>query len=76
MPDLLFDMAEIPRSAPMKRMRVEDAGHMPGGQKGIRFICPHCGHDTDWIVDEWTISENKRGLPCPKCNIDQMEAQS
>ena len=33
----------------LKRMRVADAGHLPGGSKGIRFHCPHCGYDTDWI---------------------------
>lgn len=65
---MLFAKEDLPRSAPVKRMHVADAGHLPGGAKGIRFVCPHCGHDTDWIADEWTISENKRGLPCPSCN--------
>lgn len=50
------------------RMHVADAGHMPGGTKGIRFTCDRCGHDTGWIEDFWTISENKRGQPCPECN--------
>jgi len=62
---------EKPRQPRLKRMRVADAGHLPGGSKGIRFECPQCGHDTDWIPDAWTISENKRGLPCPKCNLDR-----
>lgn len=68
MTDLLFPKDSIKRSAPVKRMRVIDAGHMTGGVRGIRFECPHCDHDTGWIEDEWTISENKRGLPCPRCN--------
>lgn len=59
----LFDKHQAPRRPRLKRMRVADAG--PGC---IQFICPHCGHDTDWIEDEWTLTENKRGLPCPKCN--------
>lgn len=50
------------------RMHVADAGHMPGGAKGVRFTCRRCGHDTGWIAGRWTISENKRGQPCPNCN--------
>lgn len=51
------------------RMQVADAGHMPGGAaKGIQFVCPRCGHDTGWIKDCWTITENRRGQPCPRCN--------
>lgn len=72
-PALLFDKADLPRSASIKRMRVADAGHLPGGAvKGIRFECPHCGHDTDWIEDRWTITENRRGLPCPRCNASDL----
>ncbi|MGD9862563.1 MAG: hypothetical protein AB7S99_05055 [Pseudodonghicola sp.] len=65
---LLFARKDLRRRPPIKRMRVVDAGHGPGGTKVIRFICPHCGHDTDWIEDTHTITENRRGLPCPKCN--------
>jgi hypothetical protein len=50
------------------RMHVADAGHLAGGAKGIRFRCRHCGHDTGWIADEKSVSENKKGLPCPNCN--------
>lgn len=57
-----------PRAKPLKRMHVHDAGHLPGGSKGIQFVCPRCGHDTGWIHDEWTVTQNRRGLPCPKCN--------
>lgn len=58
-----------PRSQRVWRMQVADAGHMPGGAvKGIQFICPRCGHDTGWIEDSWTITQNRRGLPCPCCN--------
>lgn len=65
---LLFDRSEIPAAKRTVRMRVIDAGHLPGGAKGIQFECSRCGHDTGWIADEGTISENKRGLPCPSCN--------
>ena len=59
---------EKPRQPRRKMMHVADAGHMPGGTKGIRFVCGHCNHDTGWISDERSVSENKRGLPCPICN--------
>lgn len=65
---MLFSKYEIPRRPPRKMMHVADAGHLPGGSKGIRFKCSHCGHDTGWIADEWTITENRRGHPCPVCN--------
>lgn len=59
-----------PRAKPRKLMQVVDAGMFPDGKPCIQFICPHCGHDTDWIYDEWTLSENRRGQPCPDCNKD------
>ncbi len=65
---MLFEKTTLPKAAPIKRMRVSDAGEMTGGKKGICFVCSRCGHDTGWIEDVWTISENKRGLPCPCCN--------
>lgn len=54
----------------VKRMHVVDAGNYPDGRKCIHFVCRRCGHDTGWIVDEWTVSENRRGRPCPTCNAD------
>jgi DNA-directed RNA polymerase subunit RPC12/RpoP len=48
-------------------MHVADAGNSPWG-KVVQFVCHKCGHDTGWIEDRRTVSENKRGLPCPKCN--------
>ncbi|MFT9089458.1 MAG: hypothetical protein ABF479_00360 [Gluconacetobacter sp.] len=68
MDDLLFPKADLPRKKPAKRMYVADAGLTPGGEKIIQFVCRRCGHDTDWLYDRWTITENKRGLPCPNCN--------
>ncbi|WP_353474816.1 hypothetical protein PVT71_14705 [Salipiger sp. H15] len=65
---LLFHKADLARSPTVKRMHVADAGHLPGGAPGIRFECGQCGHDTGWIVDHWTVAENRRGQPCPTCN--------
>ena len=64
---MLFEKADLPRSPFVKRMRVADAGES-GGVKVIQFRCPYCSHDTGWLVDRRTISENKRGIPCPVCN--------
>lgn len=64
MSHMLFDARDIPRAPTIKRMHVIDAG-----DKCIRFKCGHCGHDTGWIVDEWTVTENRRGHPCPSCQI-------
>lgn len=56
-----------PRRPRRVMMHVADAGDGPSCPM-IRFECPRCGHDTDWIKDQWTVSENRRGRPCPVCN--------
>jgi hypothetical protein len=48
-------------------MHVADAGN-GAGCKVIQFRCSKCGYDTGWIRDDLTVTENRRGLPCPKCN--------
>ncbi|KXV70536.1 hypothetical protein AD951_02705 [Acetobacter malorum] len=69
MTQMLFPLPSLPRRKRVKRMHVADAGHLPGGaQKGIRFVCSHCGYDTGWIQDTRSISDNRKGLPCPACN--------
>ena len=42
----LFPELKPPLKPRQKRMRIQDAGNLPDGKKGIWFICPHCGHDT------------------------------
>ncbi len=49
-------------------MKVIDAGNGFGDGKVIMFKCFKCGHNTDWIEDTKSVSENKRGMPCPHCN--------
>jgi DNA-directed RNA polymerase subunit RPC12/RpoP len=58
----------MPRTKRIKRMLVIDAGEHPRGGKGIVFQCGQCGHNTGWIADTLSLTENKRGLPCPTCN--------
>lgn len=64
---MLFDDVSLPRTPPVRRMHVSDAG-----EGAIEFTCSHCGHCTGWIEDRWTISKNRRGQPCPVCNADAM----
>jgi hypothetical protein len=66
-PPLFPDLPRLPR---IKRMRVKDAGQS-GGCKVIWFACPHCSHETGWIRDERTITQNRRGIPCPHCNPER-----
>lgn len=68
----LFPVPAKPRQKRRVMMHVADAGnwgwHTPWGGKCIRFECSKCGHDTDWIDDNLSVTENKRGMPCPICN--------
>lgn len=55
----LFPSPPVPR---IKRMHVDDAG------QGIaQFKCRICGHVSDWLQIE-SVTEAKRGIPCPNCN--------
>lgn len=67
----MTDQSSLPLSMPRSRprrvmMRVVDAG-----DEVIQFRCHACGHDTGWLVDTKTVTENRRGMPCPKCNDAQ-----
>jgi DNA-directed RNA polymerase subunit RPC12/RpoP len=65
---LLFAKSDIPRRQPIKRMHVIDAGmsDMKGCQ-WLEFKCSRCGYKEQGHYTE-TVTEAKRGLPCPKCN--------
>lgn len=52
-----------PRRAPRVLMHVTDAG-----DRYIQFTCRTCGHRESRYGDFGTVTENKRGLPCPMCN--------
>ena len=66
----LFEKETLPRKKPVWRMNVKDAGSLTGGVKGIRFECRRCAFDTGWIEDQQTVFENRRGMPCPVCNLE------
>ncbi len=63
-----------PRQKRRVMMHVSDAGNFPNGGKAICFECNICGYETGWIADERSISENKRGMACPDCNLVQEAA--
>lgn len=51
-------------------MHVSDAGY-GGSARGVnvQFQCANCEYISGWMKCE-TVTEAKRGLPCPKCNSD------
>ena len=66
-PDL-FSETKPPRPAPRKLMHVCDAADDEDpAYSSVRFHCARCGHESDWI-DGLTVTEAKRGMPCPACN--------
>lgn len=60
------------RPRPQKRMHVCDAGDGPcccdETPISVRYRCHRCGHETDWMGAR-TVTEAKRGYPCPVCNV-------
>lgn len=63
----LFDTPLRPRAKPRVLMHAIDAGSGPSGRVQAKFQCQKCGH-TDWML--CSLTEMRRGEPCPKCNKD------
>lgn len=61
--DLFPPPPKPPRRVPRVLAHVEDAGY-----DAILFRCSHCGWSSDWIAFVMTMTEAKRGIPCPNCN--------
>ncbi len=59
----MFDVPPRPRVA---RMHVCDAGNCEDASC-VQFECAKCGHRSEWVRG-MTVTEAKRGLPCPVCN--------
>lgn len=60
----MFDRPRIPR---VVRMHVIDAGLREDGAEIAVYRCSRCRRETDW-TEFRTITEAKRGIPCPACN--------
>lgn len=76
MPRTLDLFERPPRAKPKKLMHVSDAGEVQCGAAEdlgkplVRFMCARCEYETDWFVVD-TVTEAKRGIPCPKCNNEE-----
>lgn len=62
----LFPETKPPRQKPRKLMHVCDAYGDGPEDNHVRFMCHRCGHESDWI-DDLTVTQAKRGIPCPEC---------
>ena len=51
-----------------------DGSELYGSDMMCRFKCRHCQYECDWRPIE-TTTKAKRGIPCPKCNSDNEQAQ-
>jgi hypothetical protein len=64
----LFPGTKPPRAVPRKLMHVCDAStdDYDDGLATVRMSCTRCDHVSDWLAI--SVTEAKRGLPCPNCN--------
>jgi len=62
-----FEMFAKPPRPHVWRMHVCDAGNGEEGKPICKMRCRKCGHESGWIEFD-TVTEAKRGLPCPTCN--------
>lgn len=66
----------VPRAPKIVRMHATDHGQAPGLMAGWKttnggyFKCTSCGHDTGWLFN-LTVTDVRRGLPCPVCNSSE-----
>ena len=69
LPDM-FSELKPPRLKPRKLMHVCDASHddFDDGLASVRMNCMICDHTTDWLA--MSVTEAKRGIPCPNCNAE------
>jgi DNA-directed RNA polymerase subunit RPC12/RpoP len=52
------------RATPVRRMHVIDAGY----DGYFRFHCRRCDMENEFHDPDLTVTQAKRGIPCPKCN--------
>lgn len=49
-------------------MHVDDAGGAEHGRAlNVTLRCSKCGYRSEWLQCD-TVTEAKRGQPCPRCN--------
>lgn len=64
------EMFDKPRKPRQWLMHVSDAGGDGPHDVWVKFECHRCQHETGW-VNMRTVTEAKRGIPCPICNITE-----
>jgi hypothetical protein len=69
----MFENLRPPRAKPRILMHVTDAGQVHCGREEdlgkplCRMRCTRCAAESEWLVFD-TVTEAKRGIPCPNCN--------
>jgi hypothetical protein len=56
-----------PRKSRGQLMHVCDAGNGEEGKPLVQFECGKCRFRSEWLIVD-TVTEAKRGIPCPRCN--------
>ena len=62
-----LEMFEKPRKPRQWLMHVSDGGGDGPDDVWVRFQCQRCELETEWMKAR-TVTEAKRGIPCPTCN--------
>ena len=73
----LFDDKPAPRRRG-QLMHVSDAGYGGCSDSGrsavnVTLTCRKCDYQSEWLRFD-TVTEAKRGLPCPRCNPPMITA--
>lgn len=71
----LFPFIKPARAKPRVLMHVSDAGGDGPWDAHCRMQCTRCKAETDWIKFA-TVTEAKRGIPCPACNLPMTKSGS
>lgn len=67
----MFAELKPPKAKPRKLMHVCDASHDDFDDKAtVRLNCARCDYITDWLA--MSVTEAKRGIPCPQCNKESL----
>lgn len=68
-PDMFAEL-KPPRKTPQKLMHVCDSGgccEEDGSGAMVRMQCKRCSYESEWLY-LGSVTEAKRGKPCPVCN--------
>lgn len=69
-----MEMFEKPRKKRERLMHVCDANSEEPGEQHIRYCCQRCGYESGWETAA-SVTEAKRGKPCPNCNATKPKEQ-